>query len=406
MRRTIGFASVIFVSGLLAVVALAAVLAALHASTGTTIGVTEDSAGPAQAVKVAFIGDQEVGSNAVAVLQLIKDEGADIVLHQGDFDYRDDPDAWDAQITSILGADFPYLGSLGNHDVCCISQYQQVVQDRLARVPGASCEGDLLIQSTCTYRGLYMVFVAPGVSGSGHDVYVQDRLAEANSIWRICSWHKNMRLMQVGGKDDETGWGVYEECRQGGGIVATGHEHSYSRSHLMSGFETQSIASTSSTMTLEKGKSLAFVSGLGGRGIRDQQLSGDWWSSIYTSTQGANFGALFCTFFDIQVNHASCYFKDIDGVVPDQFELISAVSDGDGGSNQRAAVPRASTSEWALVKGVRRDDQDSAGLEDRDRLSRPVPTRHAAARFVSEILEGPVGFEPTTPGLKVRSSNR
>ncbi len=330
MRRTIGFASVILVSGLLAVVALAAVLAALHASTGTTIGVTADSAGPVQAVKVAFIGDQEFGSNAVAVLELIKDEGADIVLHQGDFDYRDDPDAWDDQITSILGADFPYFGSLGNHDVCCIPQYQQVVQDRLARVPGVSCEGDLLIQSTCTYRGLYMVFVAPGVSGSGHDVYVKDRLAEANSIWRICSWHKNMRLMQVGGKGDETGWGVYEECRQGGGIVATGHEHSYSRSHLMSGFETQSIASTSSTMMLEKGKSLAFVSGLGGRSIRDQQLSGDWWSSIYTSTQGANFGALFCTFFYIQENHASCYFKDIDGVVPDQFELISAVSDGDG----------------------------------------------------------------------------
>jgi len=29
------------------------------------------------------------------VLGLIGSEGADMVLHQGDFDYQDDPDAWD-----------------------------------------------------------------------------------------------------------------------------------------------------------------------------------------------------------------------------------------------------------------------------------------------------------------------
>ena len=39
--------------------------------------------------KVAFIGDQYLGSNAVSVLQLIKDEGTDMVLHQGDFDYAE-----------------------------------------------------------------------------------------------------------------------------------------------------------------------------------------------------------------------------------------------------------------------------------------------------------------------------
>ena len=44
-------------------------------------------------VKVAFIGDQGLSANARAVLQLIKDEEADFVLHQGDFDYDDDPEA-------------------------------------------------------------------------------------------------------------------------------------------------------------------------------------------------------------------------------------------------------------------------------------------------------------------------
>jgi hypothetical protein len=33
---------------------------------------------------------------------------------------------------------------------------------------------------------------------------VYRELAADNSIWRITSWHKNMRQMQVGGKFDES----------------------------------------------------------------------------------------------------------------------------------------------------------------------------------------------------------
>ena len=65
---------------------------------------------------IAFIGDQGVGPNAWAVLHLIKDEGADAVVHAGDFDYLDLPVLWDYQINQILGRDSPYFGSVGNHD--------------------------------------------------------------------------------------------------------------------------------------------------------------------------------------------------------------------------------------------------------------------------------------------------
>ena len=69
-----------------------------------------------------------------------------------------------------------------------------------------------------------------------------------------------------------------------------------------------------------------FVSGLGGKNIRDQELDGPWWASIYTSDQGAKHGALFCTYFvNGAPNQASCYFKNVDGEVPDQFGLVSAV---------------------------------------------------------------------------------
>ena len=77
---------------------------------------------------------------------------------------------------------------------------------------------------------------------------------------------------------------------------------------------------------IDEGESFVFVSGLGGHSIRDQERDGPWWASIYTSDQGANFGALFCEFFAHGVpDRATCYFKDIDGNVPDRFELISAV---------------------------------------------------------------------------------
>ncbi len=286
-----------------------------------------------QPVTVAFIGDQGINPDARAVLQLIKAESADLVLHQGDLDYGNNPTRWDAFITDVLGADFPYLASVGNHDRLWHppNGYQDKLQARLDRIDELNCSGDLGVESVCTFRGLF--FILSGVGGRiakddpDHVAYIRNQLAQTNSKWRICSWHRNQRLMQVGGKGDEVGWEPFKACREGGAIVATAHEHSYSRTHLMNNFETQSIASTANTLVIEEGRSFAFVSGLGGSSIRRQGRRDEpWWASVYTSDQDANFGALFCTFFvNSKPNRARCYFKDIDGNVPDKFELISKV---------------------------------------------------------------------------------
>ncbi len=279
-------------------------------------------------LKVAFIGDQGLGVEAESVLKLIKNERADMVLHQGDFEYTQNPDAWDNQINNTLGADFPYFASVGNHDIekGMWPKYQQKLLERLSRISGANCSGDLGVNSACTYRGLFFILSGIDVVGSNHEAFIRHALDNDNSLWRICSWHKNQRLMQVGGKGDSTGWGVYEACREGGAIVATGHEHSYSRTHLMSNFETQVVASKDNTLVLQRGESFVFVSGLGGRSVRDQELSGDWWASIYTSDQGADYGALFCTFnVDGQTDKAECYFKDIQDQIPDRFTVISGL---------------------------------------------------------------------------------
>jgi hypothetical protein len=314
---------------------------------------------------VAFIGDQGSGSSADAVLRLIKSEGADMVIHGGDFDYNNNPTAWDNKITAILGADFPYFASIGNHDTAAWSGtngYQAKLQARLSRILGAQCSGDLGVKSACTYQGLFFILSGVGTAGSGHVAYLAEQLTQTDAIWRICSWHKNQRLMQVGGKGDEVGWGAYETCREGGAIIATAHEHSYARTHLLDHMQTQHVASTADPLVLEKGKTFVFHSGLGGNSIRDQELGGPWWASIYTSTQGANYGALFCAFnADGDANRASCYFKDIDGVIPDQFEVITAVA---GGVNSApvAVNDNATTAEdMAVTIGVLGNDSDPDG---------------------------------------------
>jgi predicted phosphodiesterase len=281
--------------------------------------------------KIAFIGDQGRGGNAEAVLKLIKNEGADAVVHLGDFEYQDNPAAWDAQINAILGPDFPYFACVGNHDDESFygpAGYQAFMIARMKRL-GIPWDGDLGVKSSFVFNGIFFLLTGPDILGSGHAKYIREQLAKNNSLWRISSWHKNMKLMQVGGKSNETGWGVYEESRKGGAIIATAHEHSYSRTHLLSSCKNQTVASRSDTLALsaddpatseDEGKTFVFVSGLGGKSIRDQELSGNWWASIYTSNQGANSGALFGIFnYEGKEEFAKFYFKDIDGVMPDEF---------------------------------------------------------------------------------------
>jgi predicted phosphodiesterase len=288
--------------------------------------------------KVAFLGDQGLGTDAQAVLGLIKNEGASAAVHLGDFDYTDDPQAWEDQINGVLGKDFPYFACIGNHDedkFYGAAGYQEFMMARMNRL-GVTWSGDLGVKSHFKYHGILIVMTAPGVAGNGHNTYINNVLAADSSIWRVSSWHKNMPLMQVGEKTENIGWGVYEESRKGGAIVATGHEHSYSRTHLLSSCENQIVASTSDTLVLtrdqthspeDEGRSFVFVSGLGGKSIRSQKLNGDWWASIYTSTQKAAYGALFGVFnYHGTPNLATFYFKSINGAVPDSFYVLSKVA--------------------------------------------------------------------------------
>ena len=286
--------------------------------------------------RVAFIGDQGLGPNSVAVLNLIKDENAQMVLHQGDLDYEDDPDAWDKMISNVLGEDFPYFVSIGAHDILKWNEYQQKLHDRLKKIPDVQCIGDLGVKSSCTYKGLHFIQVGPGIKGSEHGSFIENQLNNNDHIWSVCSWAMNMTDMQTGKKPNKTGWEVYENCKNAGAIIATAHEHVYSRTKTLIDIENQVVDpewSERNKLRIKEDSTFVFVSGIGGKTIRAQErclplsypygCNGEW-ANIYTSDQHATFGALFCTFnADGQPNKAYCYFKDIDGRIIDEFTITS-----------------------------------------------------------------------------------
>jgi cytochrome c peroxidase len=288
-------------------------------------GDTGENTGSGEGTKIAFIGDTGAGGNFQSVLNLIKAEGAELTIVAGDTSYSSSKDDdWDAMVRNTLGNSDPTLVVAGNHDYgdSNFSNVRSFGQSRLNRQSAVQCSGDYAEKMNCNYKNVYFVMSAIGASGSrsSHESFISNSLNNIpDGAWRICAWHKNQRDMQVGGKTDETGWTAYETCRQQGAIITTGHEHSYSRTHLLSDMSSQTIASKSSTMTVEEGKTIAFVSGLGGVGIRDQERGGDHWAKIYTSSQGARYGAMFGTFYE---DRAEFYFKNINGQIIDQFTVI------------------------------------------------------------------------------------
>ena len=168
-----------------------------------------------------------------------------------------------------------------------------------------------------------------GTQGTGHVQFVEDAFDAVPAQWRLCGWHKNQRLFQLNTKSDETGYAIYDTCRAYGAIVATGHEHSYSRTYTMTSFVSQTIKDFNNTITLAPGQTTCFVSGLGGQSIRswDNALEANpWWAATAASQNSVNYGALFCTF---KVNgdptRANCYYEDVDGDRFDDFDIITTL---------------------------------------------------------------------------------
>lgn len=299
-------------------------------------------------LKVAFIADSGGSSEFASVLSLIQSEGAQLVLHQGDFGYSDGPDAWASQVANVLPAGFPYLGSIGNHDTDgSYGTYQTLLQGYIDAAAGMDCTAtdDVGVNTYCTYKGLSVVLSGVGEIGSGHLEFVNTSFANDPALWKICSWHKNQTALQTGGKSDDIGWDIVTACKDHGAIIAMGHEHSYSRTKTLDvtsgdGSESElhvdpTCADDPSTpgtdVCVGEGRTFTFVSGIAGRSARSNErcpnidsFPCNIFSSLWNAdiSGGDDWGALFITF---NVNGdpklAEGYFKTTGGQTIDQFRI-------------------------------------------------------------------------------------
>ena len=283
--------------------------------------------------KVGLIGD----GYAVTVFQMIKDKNPDMIIHSGDFDYTDNPAAFDNRITQYFGADYPYFGSVGNHDVAAWPGYQTNLKRRIPA--DATCTGNYGVDGTCTYQGLTFILSGAGTmttSGVDHAQYIKQSLVQSQSIWNICSWHKLQREMTRGTKNSETGWEVYEACREGGALVVNGHEHQYARTKSLISFPNLII-----NPFWPEPFNLAVYPGIGGVGSSFTALSGSAGrnldaitrctgsnvnasdcKNIWAAGYGDSWGALFIT-FNVNGNPRKAHgeFYNVAGDLIDSFDI-------------------------------------------------------------------------------------
>ena len=289
-------------------------------------------------LKVAFVGDTADGTNWKAVLDLIKNEGASAIVTLGDMTYDADPNGWWTATESKVSTSFPVFLARGNHDDSSWSGFLSKANSHL----GGATRTNLTSRNDAyktVYRGLTLITIHKGDTAANINTLV----GSDNHIWRVCTWHQNQNKMQVGGKGDEMGWAVYEACRQQGAIILTGHEHSYERTKTMTNITNQtrdSTCSSGSSVCVGLNRTTVSVVGTGGTGLRGQTRctptsstkpfpslntsdpSCPIWASIYTTNQGAHFGALFITFNAGGVaRKATAYFKDINNNVIDTYTI-------------------------------------------------------------------------------------
>jgi predicted phosphodiesterase len=290
-------------------------------------------------LKIAFVGDTADGNNWKSVLTLVQNEGAAAVMVAGDMTYDADPAGWWTATESKVGQTWPVFLARGNHDD---SSWSGFLGEAANHLGGATrTNGPHNAAYKTVYRGLTLINIKKGDTATT----INNLVGSDNHIWKVCGWHQNQNKMQVGGKGDEMGWGVYEACRQQGAIIITGHEHTYHRTKTMTSTTNQTIDSSCATgnhLCVGPNRTFVTVVGTGGTGLRSQvrctptsstapfpslntsDPSCPIWASIYTTNQGAKFGALFITFnVDGNQKKAHAYFKNISGTTIDTYDIFA-----------------------------------------------------------------------------------
>ncbi len=239
-------------------------------------------------LRVAFFGDQSLSKDAKDLLGVIRAADVDMVIHMGDFDYNNNPAAWEKLMQDGLG-EIPWFAVVGNHDTSKWTEYQQVIQRELDKISDVSCVGEVGVKHSCTYKGFKFVLSGVGLMGTGHEDFLRQELGASTNIWRMCGWHVNQADMQLGGKGNQAGYAVYQRCQAEGAFIVNGHEHSYARTLTLTDVGNTGHGATGDwdLINLARGRTYVTVNGAGGVGLRDYESArhddDTWWSSGYAS---------------------------------------------------------------------------------------------------------------------------
>jgi hypothetical protein len=258
------------------------------------------TAGDADAT-IAFVGDTGTGYAALAVFQLIKKKGADLIVHLGDIGYESTAKEVHTKVVDhkdVLAGAVPMIFVMGNHDYehKQKSEYQKYAG---TWAPSVGCSGygaDFWGRKmSCPFNGVQIVGVIPHMRGKGEDSgaeadakyadYIRDEMKKSDAAWKICAWHKPGAYLTAGDNGDGPKEMVVQNaCLEAGALIMTGHEHGYSRTGLITQFSSDAAGKKIAVktdpsrkkcdpMTIEPGKTFAVVSGAGGRKLRQTRSS-------------------------------------------------------------------------------------------------------------------------------------
>eukprot|EP01064_Diplonema_japonicum_P001509 TRINITY_DN1097_c0_g1_i5.p1 TRINITY_DN1097_c0_g1~~TRINITY_DN1097_c0_g1_i5.p1 ORF type:complete len:539 (+),score=149.00 TRINITY_DN1097_c0_g1_i5:553-2169(+) len=245
-------------------------------------------------LKIGFIGDTSDKSSAGLAYKLMREDGVDLVMQNGDFDYTNNPGNWERFLNSHWfghGKEHVLMTS-GNHDTKKWGGpfgYQSMLYNKMTKELREACTGrnnnlktDYGLWMSCRFRGVHMVMIgwdefSPSWPRNWYENsrttkpaadFIDKSFAGSTEPWRVCMWHRPEGTYQAGHRYPKV-YGLsraFDACRRNGAFIVAGHNHLYSRTKLLSSFSSKRVSPNSfpNKVELSCGESMFVVSGLGG----------------------------------------------------------------------------------------------------------------------------------------------